>query len=560
MHEHRFTGGIKVIAYLCAALRGGGLAVALLAFSTVAHAEWWQAETSHFVIISESDKADTERFASRLERFDNALRHLQRLPIPGPDVGPSNKVRVYRFGDPFEIGELAAEGGGRGGIAGFYIPRAGASVAFVPTKADDRMRFDRNLDRRQIIQRTALSPEGTLFHEYVHHFMLQRFNTTYPHWYVEGFAELYATIELLDGGAFKVGNVPQHRGPDLEQLGDVKLTKLLDHSKKLSGQETYQSYSFGWMLAHYLNFNKERQGQLAQYLKALNAGEDSLTAATRIFGDLDKLQSELQKYKDGPFPGYEIIPAKYVAPVVAMRRLTPGEEAVIKAHIRSERGVSKGQARSVVSSIAGKELAYADNLTVQLIAAEAYVDARDFDKAEATLQRALTINPDSQKAHVLMGATLAARAEAQKDPALYGKARTWFEDAVRLDQCHRAKPSTCSARTSCPTCRRCPRLTLEGVFDRRRTTCRAAIGAPGPEAQVTARAKSSFRSRPGNARSNALAREASKRSTPAKSRKRAPRWRPSSPSTGEMPRIDPAGDADHHHPSRLSNSSLIGRP
>ena len=460
-------GGIKVIAYLSAALRGGGLVFALFAFSSVARAEWWQAETSHFIIISESDKADVERFATRLERFDNALRHLQRLPIPGPDVGPSNKVRVYRYGDPFEIGELATEGGGRGGIAGFYVPRAGASVAFVPTKGDDRMRFDRNLDRRQILQRTALSPESTLFHEYVHHFMLQRFNTTYPHWYVEGFAELYATIELLDGGAFKVGNVPQHRGPDLERLGDIKLTKLLDHSKKLSGQETYQSYSFGWMLAHYLNFNKERQGQLPQYLKALNAGEDSLTAATRIFGDLDKLQNELQKYKDGPFPGYEVIPAKYVAPVVAMRRLTPGEEALIKAHIRSERGVSKGQARSVVSSIDGKELAFTDNLTVQLMAAEAYADARDFDKAEATLERALAIDPNSQKAHVLMGATIAARAEAEKNPALYIKARKWFDDAVNLDP---KDPRAAiglyltyyEAREPIPES---ALLTLEGVFD-----------------------------------------------------------------------------------------------
>lgn len=445
----------------------GMAALGLFTAATAARAEWWQAETSHFIIISESDKADVENFATRLERFDNALRHLQRLPIPGPDVGPTNKVRVYRFGDPFEIGELATSGGGRGGIAGFYVPRAGASVAFVPTKSDDRMRFDRNLDRRQLIQRTALSPEGTLFHEYVHHFMLQRFNTTYPHWYVEGFAELYATIELLDGGAFKVGVVPQHRGPDLERLGDVKLTKLLDHSKKLSGQETYQSYSFGWMLAHYLNFNKERQGQLAQYLKALNAGEDSLTAATRVFGDLDKLQSELQKYKDGPFPGYEVIPAKYVAPVVTMRRLTPGEEAVIKAHIRSERGVSRSQARSVVSSIEGKELAYPDDLAVQLIAAEAYADARDFDKAEATLKRALTINPDSQKAHVLMGAAISARAEEEKNPALYATARTWFQDAVRLDP---KDPRAAiglymtyyEAREAIPES---ALLTLEGVFD-----------------------------------------------------------------------------------------------
>ncbi|MBL9069549.1 MAG: tetratricopeptide repeat protein [Sphingopyxis sp.] len=445
----------------------GMTVLGLLATATAARAEWWEAETSHFVIVAESNKADAERFASRLERFDNALRFLQRLPIPGPEIGPTNKVRVYRFGDPFEIGELAAEGGGRAGINGFYVGRPGASVAFAPTKADDSMRFDRNLDQRQLIQRTALTPEGTLFHEYVHHFMLQRFNTTYPHWYVEGFAELYGTIQLLDGGVFKVGDVPQHRGPDLARFGDVKLTKLFDHSKRLSGQERYQSYSFGWLLSHYLNFNKERQGQLRDYLKALNTGEDSLTAATRVFGDLDTLQKELQKYKNGPFPGYEVIPANYVEPVVKMRRLTPGEEAVIEGHIRSERGVDRSGARSVVRSIGGKETLYPDNLAVQLAVAEAYSDAREFDKAEAVLKRALAIDPGSQKAHVLMGALISARADAQKEPALYAKARTWFADAVRLDP---KDPRAAiglyltyyEAREPIPES---ALLTLEGVFD-----------------------------------------------------------------------------------------------
>ncbi|WP_256203385.1 hypothetical protein [Sphingopyxis sp. YR583] len=40
-----------MIAFLKTALRGG-LAVALLALSSTAHAEWWEAETSHFIITS----------------------------------------------------------------------------------------------------------------------------------------------------------------------------------------------------------------------------------------------------------------------------------------------------------------------------------------------------------------------------------------------------------------------------------------------------------------------------------------------------------------------------
>lgn len=411
-----------MITYLSAAVRGG-VCVALLSFSHVAHAEWWEAETSHFIVTSESNKEDVEAFASRLERFDNALRHLQGMPVPGPDVGEANKVKVYRFGDTDDIAQLA--GDTQSGIAGFYIPRAGNAVSFVPAR--------QNFDQRSVDQRTTLTPEGVLKHEYVHHFMLQKFNTSYPHWYVEGFAELYGTIELLDDGSFRVGNVPQHRRNDLLELPDVKLTKLLDHKKKLTGMEVYQSYSFGWMLAHYLNFNKDRQGQLPAYLKALNAGEDSLTAAQRIFGDLDVLQKQLYKYKNGPFPGYEVKPANYVEPKVTMRRLPAGEEAVIRAHIRSEVGVNPRQARSVASDVRGKDAAYPDNLPVQLMVGEAYNDAREFGPAEATLKRALKIDPESAEANILMGGLFVARAEKEKNPALYAQARPWFAEAYRID-------------------------------------------------------------------------------------------------------------------------------
>ncbi|MGB3847671.1 hypothetical protein EAO27_15775 [Sphingopyxis sp. YF1] len=417
-----------MVALFNKALRAGALLVMLVSAS-IAHAEWWEAETSHFIIISESSKEDTEGFATRLERFDNALRYMQGLPVPGPEVGDANKVRVYRFGNTDDIGRLA----GSAGVAGFYIPRAGSAVSFVPAEESDDDRFNRDLTQRAIRERTTLSPERILFHEYVHHFMLQKFSTAYPHWYVEGFAELYGTLELLDGGAFRVGNVPQHRGSALFELPGIRLSRLFDHSKSLDGLDMYQSYSFGWMLAHYLNFNKDRQGQLAAYLKALNAGEDSLVAAKRIFGDLDKLQAELRKYKDGPFPTLDVQPANYVAPKVVIRRLTPGEEAVMKAHIKSQRGVNKREARSVANEVAGKDVQYSDNLAVQLMTAEAYNDALEYAKAEAALKRALALDPQSEKANILMGGLFMSRAKEEKDKTLYAKARPWFSEAYRLD-------------------------------------------------------------------------------------------------------------------------------
>ena len=417
-----------MIAFLKAVWRGG-FAVALLTYGAAAHAEWWEAETSHFIIVSESSKEDVEHFATRLERFDNALRYMQGLPIPGPDIGESNKVRVYRYGDTDDIGRLA----GSAGVAGFYIPRAGAAVSFVPAVESQGDRFNRNLDQRALREKTALTAEGVLFHEYVHHFMLQKFSTAYPHWYVEGFAELYGTLELFDDGSFRVGDVPQHRGSALFELPNVRLSRLFDHSKRLGGMEYYQSYSFGWMIAHYLNFNDARQGQLAQYLKAINAGEDSLTAAQRVFGDLDKLQGELRKYKNGPFPTLNVKPANYVVPKVEIRRLSSAEESIMQAHILSQRGVSKREARSVANQVDGVDAKNPNDLPVQLMAGEAYADAREFAKAEAALNRALALDPQSERAQILMGGLFMTRAKEEKNPAHYATARKWFGQAYALD-------------------------------------------------------------------------------------------------------------------------------
>lgn len=403
---------------------GGGVALAALSISASARAEWWQAETSHFIVYSESKKEDAEAFARLLERYDNALRYVQGRPVPGADMGDANKVRVFRSGDTDDIAALA--GAPESGIAGFYIPRAGGTVAFVPAREKRRDGVG-----VRTLNEVRLDTQRVLFHEYTHHFMLTNFSTAYPGWYSEGFAELYSTINLKPDGSFHLGDVPQSRGSQLRDLPDTRLSRLFDHSVKLSRIEQFQSYTIGWLLSHYLNFSEARKGQLPAYLTALNKGEDSLTAAKRIFGDLDTLQSELRKYKNGPFPGYDVKPPAYVEPVVTTRALTPVEESLMPAYIRSQRGVDTKQAKDVARDVAGKDAANPDSLFAQLVVAEAQLDAKNFDAAEAAAKRAIAIAPNSSLAHFMMGGIFMARGETDKTQ--YAAARPWFADAHQLD-------------------------------------------------------------------------------------------------------------------------------
>jgi tetratricopeptide (TPR) repeat protein len=406
-----------------ARLLGAMAAMLALLASPAARAEWWEAQTSHFVVYSESDQGDAEKFAALLERFDNALRTLQGMPVPGPEVGAANRVKVYRTGDTDNIAVFAHASGS--GVAGFYIGRAGNPVAFVPAR-------ERIATSKGIQTGPRLDIKTVLLHEYTHHFMLSNFSTAYPQWYTEGSAELYSTIRFMDDGSFHVGDVPQARGMQLDALPDIPLTRLFDTKATLNDIQRYQVYTFGWLLSHYLNFAPKRQGQLVAYLKALNSGEDSLTAAKRVFGDLDALQREVRRYKRGPFLGYDVKPGHYVEPKVAMRRLTAAEEALVRDHMRSQRGVDRKEARDVASDMAGKDATWPDSLPAQLWVGEAQIDARNWEAADAAADRALALDPESSLANLLKASAFMGRGSADK--SAYAKARPYFIKARHLDE------------------------------------------------------------------------------------------------------------------------------
>jgi len=397
------------------------VALALAVVSVSVRAEWWEARTDHFVIISQGSERETTEFASQLERFDNALRVLQNMPV-GEALPDATKVTVYRFGETSDIGALA----GADTVAGFYIPRAARPVAFTPARDDRRGPMDR-LDPR-----TALSPQVVLFHEYTHHFMLRNFNGAYPSWYVEGFAELNSTIKLRDNGSFLVGAPANHRSVELFHMLQLPVSRLLNPANRIDTyEEVLSKYSLGWLLIHYLTFDKEREGQLVAYLNAVAKGENSLTAAERIFGDLKKLNSEVQRYKTSKLPGIEVVPPNYHPPKVTLRKLDQAEEESIHERIALARGVTRKRARSLERDLAARAKSEPANYTAQILAAEAGLDAREFAHASAAAEAALKISPKSVDALVYRARALIENPEGE--PGRFAEARGLLVTAHKLD-------------------------------------------------------------------------------------------------------------------------------
>lgn len=395
-------------------------ALCVLLISSPARADWWVAETDRFTVYSESDKEEEVReFAQRLARFDMAMRTMQNMPVDA--AGKADRVTIYRWGDVSDIAGLY--GNFRAPVAGFFIPRAGGSVAFVPA--------------RETVSRTpgtrtdggGLDAQTILFHEYAHHFMMQYFAAAYPAWYVEGFAELYSTAQFLDDGVFRIGSPANHRGMQLYYDTPFPAEKLF--LAKQDPEDARHYYSIGWLLTHYLTFTPERKGQLREYLSAVNKGSTSEEAAREAFGDLDKLNDEIQRYKKSRLIGFEVKPAGYVAPKVRIRKLTDAESAIISARMRSDRGVDENSAPRVANDARRKAEPYPNDPFVQVALTEAEFDADNLAAAEAAADRALAANPRSVDALNYKGMIYMKRAE--KDPAHYTTAREWFLKANRLE-------------------------------------------------------------------------------------------------------------------------------
>lgn len=409
---------------------------ALLAFASPAKADWWKAETDHFIVYSESSKADAQEFAEKMERLDMSLRSLQSVDF-SPATSDSRKLTVFRFGDTGDIGRIA----GSMGVAGFYIPNLGGSVSFTPAKADSR-------DTGSLLgatgrsEKTKLDPQQVLFHEYAHHFMFQHFAAAYPSWYVEGFAETAATIDLKPDGSFHLGDPPQYRSDALfNSMLNVSAERLLASTNKPTGEDYYGWYTVGWLLNHYLTFEPSRQGQLKQYLRAINDGVAPGDAARQAFGDLGKLNREITRYKSGKLPGVHVRIGDYQPPTVAMRQLGPDEEAIIKVKMRSKRGVDKKLAPGVARDARDVAEKYPNSFAVQLALAEAELDLSDFEpenlpRAEAAADRALANKPDSVEAMIYKGRVLLERGKRNKSEL--ANARSWFAKAYNEDPQHPA--------------------------------------------------------------------------------------------------------------------------
>jgi tetratricopeptide (TPR) repeat protein len=394
--------------------------LALLVFApAAARAEWREASTRHFVVYSEGSAQSTRDFATKLEKFDKAMR--LRLGLNDVDFGPANRVTVYIVDNVDAVRRLGRFGG-NSSVYGFYSGRAGGSIAVVP----------------RLSGASALDPATILLHEYSHHIMMQNEAIAYPAWFREGFAEFNSTARFEKDGGLGFGAAANHRAWGLLGMSPLPIETLFAPNRRKLSQPEWEAtiYGRGWLLTHYLMFEPKRTGQLAKYIVALNSGQGSLEAARSAFGDLDALDRELKDYlRQRRIPYARIKAEALTIPPVAMRNLRPGEAAIMDLRMRSRVGVTKDDAARVARELRKAAEPWPNDPAVQSALAEAEFDAGNLDAAQAAAGRAIAAEPNNVDALIYRArvAMERARAAAAPDAAAWKEVRRLIALANRAD-------------------------------------------------------------------------------------------------------------------------------
>jgi len=388
----------------------------------LAHAAWLEASSEHFVIYADDNERDITRFSQQLERYHAGMALLlaSRAPVPSP----SSRVTVYVVRNKREV--QALHGGDNKFLGGFYVPRAGGSLAIVPTVDSGNGAITMSM--------------VVLLHEYAHHFLISSNSMPMPRWFSEGAAEFFASAKFEADGGVWLGRPAQHRAGELYLARDVKAADLLDPTEYDKSKNTAYDAFYGksWLLYHYLTFDVARSGQLGRYLALLQDGKGQRDAALEAFGDFDALEKDLDKYlSKNKMSALKLTAEKVPIGAISLRALPAGEAAMMPVRIRSKRGTSPEEAPTLLAEARTVALRYPGDAAVLSALAETEYDAGHDKEAIAAADAALALDPKQVNAYVQKGLALFRIApEADDTAAAYKAARAPFIALNRIENDH----------------------------------------------------------------------------------------------------------------------------
>jgi len=336
---------------------------------------WLEVRSQHFTVVTEANEKTGRRIADQFER----MRSVFHVAFPHLSIDNGSPIIVLAVKNEKDFRELEPQ---------VYLAKGQLKLGGLFLRAPDKnyvlMRVDAEGDH----------PYAVIYHEYTH-FLLSKAAEWLPLWMNEGLAEFYENTDIRDKDV-ALGEASRENLQLLRTSRPLPLATLftVDTNSPYYHEENKGSifYAESWALTHYLQVKdfQDKTHHLTDYAELLAQKVDAVTAATRAFGDLKQLQTNLDNYiLRGTFSYFKLATATGV------------DDTAFKT-----RALTEAQANAVRADF----LAYNDRVA----------DARPL------LDRVLREDPQNVSAHETMG-FLAFRAEHLDE------ARQWYEKAVKLD-------------------------------------------------------------------------------------------------------------------------------
>jgi cytochrome c-type biogenesis protein CcmH/NrfG len=336
---------------------------------------WLEVQSQHFTVVTNANEKAGRRIADQFER----MRSVFHVAFPRVSIDNGSPIIVLAIKDEKDFRALEPQA---------YLAKGQLKLGGLFLRAPERNYVLMRVDAE------GQHPYAVVYHEYTH-FLLSKSAEWLPLWLNEGLAEFYENTNIHE----KEVSLGEPSPENLAWLRENRLLPLatlftVDTSSPYYHEENKGSvfYAESWALTHYLQV-RDFQGKtqrLTDYTELLKQNVDPVTAATRVFGDLKQLQSNLDSYiHQGSFTYFKLATSTGV------------DDAVFK-----ERPLTETQA----DAVRGDFLAYNERVA----------DARPL------LDQVLQEDPKNVSAHETMG-FLEFRA------GHLDEARKWYEQAVKLD-------------------------------------------------------------------------------------------------------------------------------
>src|SRR5271168_1097503 len=248
---------------------------------------WVEVRSPHFVVSSNAGESQARHVAQQFEE------------IRGVFASGFAKLRVDP-GKPILILAVKNESSLKTLLPGYWEQKGSVHPAGTYVPGEEKHYVALRLDTE------SENPYHILYHEYTHALLHLNFSGL-PPWLDEGLAEFYGNT-IISGKDIHTGKIDKSH---LYLLRDSKLIPVevllqVDHSSPYYNEQNRASvfYAESWALVHFLLMDPEarKQNLLGHFLEAWDKTGNQVEAAKQSFGDLTKFGKQIEAYaRQGSF-------------------------------------------------------------------------------------------------------------------------------------------------------------------------------------------------------------------------------------------------------------------